>query len=108
MHKNTLGFGFKKDPYQRDKIYFNKFVCVEYNGHSVFGILKKIDRLEGYAYLRPSLVGKADGFLKIVSNVPTKISLPLTVIRPIPGTLEEYVNVYNKNLKNKNKRQRRK
>lgn len=108
MPENTSGFGFGRKNHDEQNRYLDKFVCVQQNGNSVYGIFKKIDKIKGCAYFMPSIVGNADDSLGIMHDLPTKIDLPLTIIRPMPETLEEYVTKYNKNLKHKKNKQRRK
>lgn len=108
MSRTRHGFGSLGNN-DNDNKYLRRFVCIEQiGGHSVYGILQNIDGLRGHAYFRPSIVGNADGSLVIVRGLPTKMDFPLTIIRPMPGTLENYVEVYNKELKKKKKKGQKK
>jgi hypothetical protein len=77
--------------------YIGEFILATQNSNTVYGILKEVR--EGYAYFTPSIVQYSDNTLYIERRLPTRIILPLTGIRPIKGSLEEYVKVYNKTLK---------
>jgi len=101
-----MGFnGRERDPLteQRDG-YVGRFICIQQNGNSVLGILKNIDELNKLAYLQPSIVGFADDTLYVEESLPTRIRIPLGIIRPMKGTVEDYVKVYNKNAKAKAKK----
>jgi len=93
--KSRLGFNSKSIE-ERDG-YIGKFVCANQNSNTVYGILEKIK--EGYAYFKPSIVPYADNTIYIEEKFPTRLILPLAGVRPIKGTLEEYVEVYNNNLR---------
>jgi len=97
---NKFNFGNNVKPHELS-MYLDNFICVNQNGNSVYGVLERIDKKEGYVYFNPSLVGNANGSLAIVKRLPTKVDFPLTIIRPMIGTLEDFVESYNKTLKEK-------
>lgn len=103
MDDESSGFGFGRNGNNNKKnMYAEQFVCVWQPGNSVHGILERVDVNERCAYFNPYVVAKADGFLRIMQGgLPTKMDFPLTIIMPMPGTIEEYVEAYNQELKRK-------
>jgi hypothetical protein len=102
MSNEIHGFGFGgRNNHKKENQYLNRFVCVNQNGNSVLGILDEIDTAKGCAKFMPSIVGKGDGSLAIVEDEYTTMDFPLPIIRPMSGTIEEYVEDYNNELKRK-------
>ena len=90
-------FGFAgRHRTQKRNPYLNKFICIQQNGNPILGVLNNINHAEGCAEIIPAIVGAADGTLDIVYDTPTRIDFPLPIIRPLNGTIEEYVKKYNK------------
>lgn len=100
MEKNaSFGFGKNNPDYLEETDgYIGKFVSASQNGNNVYGVLKEIRC--GYAYFNPSIIQYADNTLYVEEKLPSRLILPLTAIKPIKGSLEDYVKVYNHNLKN--------
>jgi hypothetical protein len=99
MNNDRKSFGFKDQETIWD-IYLGKFVCACHNhGDSVYGILKVINSNDNYADFMPSIVGRGDGSLAVNTELPTRISLPIHLIRPITQAIGEYVEGYNKRSK---------
>ena len=98
MVKNKMGWGEKET---NCDIYKGKFVCAGHNGNIVYGILKEINTNQNYVDFMPSIVGTGDNSIAINTDLPTRLSLPISLIRPVPQTLEDYVKEYNNTLKHK-------
>ena len=85
---SELGFG-KTDELRELEEYVGREVRFERNNITVYGVFIGIK--DGYAIFNPSLVlspGGQDSYLN--KDLPSKMLLPVEVIRPLPdGTLEE-------------------
>lgn len=98
------GFGFggrRKENHKKKNKHLGKFVCFENNGHSVLGILYEINTVEGRAEFRPYVVAKGDGSLAIIEDDYTTMNFPFLVKRVMPGTIKQYVDSYNNELRRK-------
>lgn len=95
--EKKVGFGksILEPTIEEEDGYFGKFLCIHQNGNTVMGILKKVDRKNKLAYFQPSLVGYVDGSLNVEEELPTRINMPLGIIRHLKGTIEEYAEKYN-------------
>ncbi len=99
MEREKSGFGFGKDKIRSTEEtdgFIGEFVFATHNGNNVYGILAEIKG--GYAYFKPSIIQYADNTLYIEEKLPSRLVLPLAIIYPIKGSLEEYVEIYNANL----------
>ncbi|MFA7707826.1 MAG: hypothetical protein WCX73_02665 [Candidatus Pacearchaeota archaeon] len=90
-NKHNMGWNNKKSYLD---IYVGKPVCASHNGQTVHGVLAEVNLNEGYADFKPSIVGEGDNSIAINKELPTRVLLPLGVIRPLTQTLEEYVEKY--------------
>lgn len=95
---NKLG-AFNEPTQWHDYINKDPQCFCSYNGGHAYGVLRSINKEEGYAEIQPSIVFNIDGSQASVNNqIPTRLPLPLGIIRPLPErmSLEDYVNDYNK------------
>lgn len=100
--KKKKNFGHFPEAYKSNwDIYLGKFVCVHSNGDTVIGVLDEINNQEGYVDFKPSVVGLPDETLIEETGLPTRITSPIKIMRKLPGTVEDYVQLYNKHQKNK-------
>ena len=69
------------------------------NGGYAYGVLKNINKREDFAEIQPSIVFNLDNSQASINNQkPTRLPLPLGIIRPLPEgmSLEKFVEDYNK------------
>lgn len=96
----TEKFGGFDEPTQwQDYINKDPQCFCTHNGGNAWGVLKKVDKNEGYAEIQPSVVFNLDGSQASINNqTPTRLPLPLGIIRPLPEgmSLDNYVSDYNK------------
>ena len=86
-------------------IYIGKFITTAQNGSRAYGILKEIDIHNQVAYFQPSIISGPDDLIEINNELPTQMPLPLGVIFPIQGTLENFVEISNKKIFDKKQKQ---
>ncbi len=105
-------FGFVSDEERLEGIledYNGKPIYVKNtNNEGVYGFVKGFDRAlrEEYIVLVPSAIFIPSRNLKIENEIPTKLLMPLTIIRPLGyDSLEQFVKEYNielNKIQNKN------
>ncbi|MBS3094413.1 hypothetical protein J4474_01990 [Candidatus Pacearchaeota archaeon] len=93
--QNNIGIKENESVYDCHK---NRLVRISESGELVYGIFKGVEGCT--AILQPSITCGPDDKYLIEYERPTQIHLSLNLVRPIPGTLEEWVEKFNKDSKN--------